>query len=168
MFRAMTGRFVHEAATPMDRMIAAMRQHAPSIGSILRGLPPSVTHVVDKALAFQKDDRWADARAMQQAIRAAYQDCTTDTAARLIVEVSKPPPRLVMADVASDETIDVVVDAQSPQSIIVELSSGDDKRARLQLEATVPDRRRGAMAEIVSVAVLSDAGSGAKPQGESS
>jgi serine/threonine-protein kinase len=74
MFFLITGRLVHEAPKLTDLMLAAMTQPAPPIASVLPGLPPPVARMIDKALAFDAKDRWADGRSMQLALRAAYQE----------------------------------------------------------------------------------------------
>jgi serine/threonine protein kinase len=72
MFRAMVGRAVHDAATQIDTLIAAMKDPAPSLAVALPGAPDALVALVDRALAFNKNDRWRSAREMQSAIRSAY------------------------------------------------------------------------------------------------
>ena len=73
MFKLLTGRVVHMAETINEQLLAAMTQPAPPIATLVPTAPIPVLQVVDKALAFNKDDRWVNARGMQQAIRDAYQ-----------------------------------------------------------------------------------------------
>lgn len=73
MFRALTGRYVHEGGTVNERFIAAMSQHAPSLARVAPHLPDAIVAVVDRALLFQNRDRWPSAEAMQQALADAYQ-----------------------------------------------------------------------------------------------
>jgi serine/threonine-protein kinase len=72
MFVLLTGRDVHEAATLNELLLAAMTNPAPPLASLV-AIPADVAGVVDRALAFEKSARWADARAMQIAVRAAMQ-----------------------------------------------------------------------------------------------
>ena len=72
MFRAMVGRAIHDAPTQLDTLMAAMKEPAPSLGVALPGAPEALVSVVDRALAFDKRDRWRSAREMQLAIRSAY------------------------------------------------------------------------------------------------
>jgi eukaryotic-like serine/threonine-protein kinase len=72
MFRAVAGRPVHEAPTQLETLMAAMKDPAPSLGVTLPGAPEGLVTVVDRALAFDKNDRWRSAREMQVAIRSAY------------------------------------------------------------------------------------------------
>jgi serine/threonine-protein kinase len=71
LFTLLTGRFVHEAPTVQLIYAAAMTQQARPIASVDPGVPPSVAAIVDRALAWNRDHRWPDARAMQHAVRAA-------------------------------------------------------------------------------------------------
>jgi serine/threonine-protein kinase len=73
MFKLLTGRVVHTAETVNEQLLSAMTQPAPPIATLVPTAPIPVLQVVDKALAFNKDERWTNARAMQQAVRDAYQ-----------------------------------------------------------------------------------------------
>jgi len=81
MFKLLTGRVVHLAETLNEQLLAAMTQPAPPIGPLAPTVPIPVIEVVDKALAFNKEDRWKDARAMQRAIREAYRAIAGDSPA---------------------------------------------------------------------------------------
>jgi serine/threonine-protein kinase len=73
MFKLLTGRVVHQADTINEQLLAAMTQPAPPIAMFLPNLPIPVVEVIDKALAFERGSRWADARAMQKAVRDAHE-----------------------------------------------------------------------------------------------
>src|SRR5689334_12132526 len=51
MFKALTGRYVHEGDSVQERLLAAMSQKARSIATLLPGLPPPIVDVVDRSLA---------------------------------------------------------------------------------------------------------------------
>jgi serine/threonine-protein kinase len=72
MFTLLSGQQLHQAETTNERLLAAMTQHAPPLATVVPGIPAEVARVVDQALAFEKGDRWPDARAMQEAVRHAY------------------------------------------------------------------------------------------------
>jgi serine/threonine-protein kinase len=76
MFKLITGRPVHEAETINEQLLSAMTNPAPSIGTLAPGLSIPVVDVIDRALAFDKADRWPDAPTMQAAVRAAYRAIT--------------------------------------------------------------------------------------------
>ncbi len=70
MFTALTGHRVHQGRTDNEELLSAMTRRAPSIRTVAPDVSPDVAHVVDRALAFEKEARWPDARAMQSAVRA--------------------------------------------------------------------------------------------------
>ncbi len=72
MFTLLTARHVHEADTLNEVLLGAMATHAKPISLYRPDLPREVCEVVDRALAFDKSDRWESARAMQSAIGACY------------------------------------------------------------------------------------------------
>lgn len=86
MFKLLTGRNVHEAATLNEQLVSAATKPAPPLRRLLPTASSHLATVVDRALAFTKADRWPDARAMQEAMRPALarevQGCPT----------SGPPP----------------------------------------------------------------------------
>jgi serine/threonine-protein kinase len=69
MFYLLTGRDVHEAETVAEELLAAMTKHAPSLGELAPELPPPLIDLVDRALTYERSDRWASARDMQVALR---------------------------------------------------------------------------------------------------
>ena len=77
MFTLLTGRYVHISRTVSEALVLAVTQPAPSVGSVGVALPAEVVALVDRALAYEKSQRWSDARAMQEALRHAYQMLTT-------------------------------------------------------------------------------------------
>jgi serine/threonine-protein kinase len=76
MFQLLTGQHVHQAATVNEQLLAAMTEHARAVRSVSPEVPEAAARVVDRALAFDKAERWADAREMQLAAREAYRALT--------------------------------------------------------------------------------------------
>jgi eukaryotic-like serine/threonine-protein kinase len=76
LFRAISGRRVHEKATAFDMTVAAMKDPAPSLAAVAPGAGPELVAAVDRALAFEKERRWQTARAMFEALRVAYDELT--------------------------------------------------------------------------------------------
>lgn len=74
MFALLTGGTVHEAETINDQLVLAATTPAPSITLVREDLPHAVAALVDRALAFDKADRWPDARAMQAALQEIAAD----------------------------------------------------------------------------------------------
>ena len=72
MFQLLSARWVHEGRTPNEQLLSAMTKTAPPCASVAPSVCAAVAQVVDRALAFDRDERWPDARGMQAAIRHAY------------------------------------------------------------------------------------------------
>jgi len=143
MFRALTGRHVHHSAvTQIERMLAAMSQHAAPLASLAPSVPDGVALLIDRALAFQRRDRWADAKAMQKALRYAY---------RALEKLGAPPlaPSAPIDDNADqpavsmrfeesymDRSVNVVVDTSESHgdSIVVEISDELGTPQKYELE----------------------------------
>ena len=73
MFAVRAGRYVHEAATVNEQLLAAMTEPAPPLQSIASDAPPEVAELVDRLLKFEKEQRFTDARSVRQALRDTYQ-----------------------------------------------------------------------------------------------
>lgn len=107
MFMALTGRHVHEAETNNEQLLAAMTLPARSLASLAPDLPKPLVDLVDCALTFEKDERWADARAMQAALR--------DVHAILVEEqIGTDSPR---DPLVSLEDLEVPTTSQSPVTL---------------------------------------------------
>lgn len=70
MFKLLSGRTVRQTATADEELRAAIGGIAPSLAEVCSA-PAAVVALVDKALAFDSDDRFPDAMAMQNAVREA-------------------------------------------------------------------------------------------------
>lgn len=71
MFRLLSGRSVHEAPTERERHTMAMSKPAPKLATVVSDIPANVALLVDKALEFDRNNRWPDAATMQKAVRNA-------------------------------------------------------------------------------------------------
>jgi serine/threonine-protein kinase len=72
IFTLVTGEFVHEGDNPQQLLGRAAITRARSLASVKSEVAPEIVAVVDRALAFDKADRWKSAREMQSALRDAY------------------------------------------------------------------------------------------------
>ncbi|MCU0689858.1 MAG: protein kinase [Polyangiaceae bacterium] len=70
IFRALSLKRLHEGKTDADLFIKMATMQAPSLATVAPNVPAHVCLVVDRALAFHRDQRYPDARTMQQDIRA--------------------------------------------------------------------------------------------------
>ncbi|HXX69274.1 MAG TPA: protein kinase [Polyangiaceae bacterium] len=68
LFTLLSGRLVHSGETGPEVLIRAATTAAPSLAAVSPGTPPPVVAVVDRALAFEKGQRWPGAEAMRDAI----------------------------------------------------------------------------------------------------
>jgi serine/threonine protein kinase len=73
MFTLLSGRCVHEGGNDHEQLILSATRPAPPLASVMPGVPSMVAAIVDRALAFQRDERWPDAESMQRAVRAALE-----------------------------------------------------------------------------------------------
>jgi serine/threonine protein kinase len=78
MFTLFTGRLVHEAETVNELLLAAMTKTAPPFASVMPDASPELAAIIDRALAYEQEDRWADAAAMQSALRLVLRSLVAD------------------------------------------------------------------------------------------
>ena len=94
MFAVIAGRYVHEAATINEQLLAAMTEPAPPIREIVPDLPPEVAELIDRSLSFDKEKRWPDGPAMQKALREVYESLVGQPIATATIVVAQGIPRL--------------------------------------------------------------------------
>jgi eukaryotic-like serine/threonine-protein kinase len=71
MFTLLTGRLIHMASSVTELLLALVTKPVAPIATVLPGLPPGLAVIVDRALAFNPEERWSDVRSMQAALRVA-------------------------------------------------------------------------------------------------
>jgi len=74
LFTLASGDFVHNGENGQQMVIRSATTPARSLATAVRGLPPAMVAVVDRALAFRPADRWPSAAEMRDAIRAAHSE----------------------------------------------------------------------------------------------
>jgi eukaryotic-like serine/threonine-protein kinase len=121
MFKLLTGRVVHVADTINEQLLAAMTKPAPPLATLVPTVPIPVLEVVDKSLQYAREDRWPDARAMQRAIRDAYQ---------AITGVSPTSVRLAFDDTEGVAHADTIVLSKMPTSLTAAHDSADFPKKR--------------------------------------
>jgi hypothetical protein len=62
------------AETPNEELLLAMTAPLPPVATLVPNIPPSVAAVIDRAVAFERDERWPSAEAMQHALRLAARE----------------------------------------------------------------------------------------------
>jgi serine/threonine-protein kinase len=78
LFTMLTGRHVHEAETETERLALTISQPARSLGTVAPRLPSSLIALVDRALLYNREERWLDAREMRNAVRRALSDAAAE------------------------------------------------------------------------------------------
>ncbi len=71
LFTLASGALVHDAPNAQQILILSATKPARPLTSVLPGAPPALAAVIDRALAFEKADRWPSAAAMRDALKAA-------------------------------------------------------------------------------------------------
>ncbi|MFT3768180.1 MAG: protein kinase [Minicystis sp.] len=72
LFQLLSGQIVHDAESAAEIVVRAATQPARSLAAVAPEVPAEVVSLVDRALAFARDDRWPSAHAMAEAIEAAH------------------------------------------------------------------------------------------------
>jgi eukaryotic-like serine/threonine-protein kinase len=73
MFRLLAGRYIHGDLTDASLLIAAATDQAPALATVAPDVPPLLCAVVDRALAFDKLQRYPDAATMRFDVYAMRQ-----------------------------------------------------------------------------------------------
>jgi serine/threonine-protein kinase len=86
LFRLISGRKIHEAASEAELLMAMASKPAPSLAEVAPATQRPVVEVVDLALAYAKDARYPDARVMQGDVRAVRAGLAPPYAAQRFAE----------------------------------------------------------------------------------
>ena len=71
LFTLLSGVLVHDGDNAQQIVVAAATKPAPLLSTVAGHVPAEVAQVIDRALAFEKADRWPTAVAMREALQAA-------------------------------------------------------------------------------------------------
>jgi serine/threonine protein kinase len=122
MFRALTGRRVHEKQSAFDVMLAAMKEQAPSLRGVMPGAGPLLVAAVDKALAFDKAARWQTAREMREALHSAYEESRE----RASVPTEPPPLSSVPPQsIPLELSFASLISSTDEPSLVIDVAFGD-------------------------------------------
>ena len=69
LFTLISGEPVHAGESAAEMLVAAANFPPRSLSTVMNGLNPRLVQLVDRAVAFEKADRWPNARSMQFALR---------------------------------------------------------------------------------------------------
>lgn len=120
MFRALTGRAIHDGRTPNDRLFQAMKERAPSLGVVAPHIPGRVVEVVDQALSFDRKDRFASAADMRMAVRSTFAELKT----RATRVSTRPGPDAQREDASRE--VSAMFDAMLEPSVVIDVSFGNE------------------------------------------
>jgi len=76
LFVLLAGTLVHDGVNAQQLMIAAATMKARSLASVVEAVPKAIADVIDRALAFERTERWASATEMREALRRACLEAT--------------------------------------------------------------------------------------------
>jgi hypothetical protein len=113
---------VHEKKNTFDMTLAAMKDPAPSLATVVPDAGPALVKAVDKALAFEKDRRWQSAKEMFDALRAAYEELQSGPASTASVDV----PLTFEGEGAPSLVVDVAFGAEHDDAVARERSRTRD------------------------------------------
>jgi serine/threonine-protein kinase len=74
MFSLLSGRFVHEGETPGELLVNAATRPVTSVHAACADTPAPIRAVIERALAFDKAERWPDAASMDAALADAFRE----------------------------------------------------------------------------------------------
>lgn len=89
-FRLRTGRRIHEGANPVELVAKMAHFAAPKVELYAPDVGKPFARVIDRALEFRRDDRYANAAEMREDVRRAIAEMD-DGAARTELAIAPPP-----------------------------------------------------------------------------
>ncbi len=156
MFTLLTGRSVHEATTLQEQLVFAATRVAPPIATVAPELPEPVTALVDKALAFERDERFQSATELRCALRDVLADLIPNGPVSLLLGPGSsrdgrhtatdatPPPREPSAPSMPVGSARDELEPRSPARRAPHLSSAETlAKAPIEIATTptIPGRR---------------------------
>jgi serine/threonine-protein kinase len=102
-FRIRSGRKIHDAANPIELVTKMASLPAPKMRTVCKDVSEPFARVIDRALEFRREDRYASAATMAEDARRALAELDTATTRR---DSGPPPLALAIAPVA-EATIEV-------------------------------------------------------------
>ena len=140
-FFLLGGRFVHSGTTAEELLVRSATEPAPSVLEVAPDVPPAIARVIDRALAFNKRDRWESAAAMRAALLSAESvdssdDDSDDEDDR--TRIALPPKMTLRGEdapsldpVVNKETLEITTLPLAPASTVAGIESHSERgRAR--------------------------------------
>jgi serine/threonine-protein kinase len=98
MFTLLSGHAVHEAETASETLALAVTQPAPALATVAPTVDRRIAEIVDRALRYDKRDRYSTAVSMLEAVRAAlaevpdFSEAQTELSEQKVVPLAPLPP----------------------------------------------------------------------------
>ncbi len=105
LFTLLSGQHVHLGETPHAKVLASATKPPRSLREAAPDVPSSVVSVIDRALRYDRTERWADAGSMREALRWARMGLSGETSSR---RASNPPGRIAEETVTDFDVAAVV------------------------------------------------------------
>jgi hypothetical protein len=97
MFALLSGRFVHQAETANEALVAAVTQRAPSLGSVAPHVHPQIVALVDRVLSYERELRFQTAQEFRVALQLADAAIADDEASPSLRVPLNSVPSVVQA-----------------------------------------------------------------------
>jgi serine/threonine-protein kinase len=162
-FRVLTGRRIHEGATPVETVLKMASLPAPRIRNVAPQVSEPVARVIDRALAFRREDRFPGAAAMQADVEAAIAQLdaagaktVVDVDAATIVAISGAPPVETTVEISASDLEPATraeIRAQLPTQPVLPRPRGKPEPRR-EPARPAPRRRRPSLVPVVTALVL--------------
>lgn len=152
LFRALSGRRIHERANTVDMTIAAMRERVVSLSTVMPQAGRALVAAVDRALTFEKDSRWQSASEMFEALRRAYDELAAHPVAQITLPGGASNPVTGRPSTAPTEPVDPPPSARSA-SLVVEVAFGEDHDSVIAMERA---RTKEVVDALSSISILVD------------
>jgi len=139
LFTLVSGELVHQDDNPALILIHAATKVARPLGSVSVPVPASIAAIVDRGLAFGREDRWANASEMRGALRDAYGALFTVVPDRIPLDdlASVSANRSVEIDPGLDSALNTVSSRTTAPSIPSSNSRDLDAPARMSTSRPV-------------------------------
>ncbi|HXX69538.1 MAG TPA: serine/threonine-protein kinase [Polyangiaceae bacterium] len=158
LFRALSGRRIHERGNMVDMTIAAMKDPVVSLATAMPDAGHALVRAVDRALAFDKDARWQSAGEMFEALRAAYGELAVRATSPTSGPAAATAPTAGRAAFTPDEPSGLSSSAGPPSgarsaSLVVEIAFGDERESAVAMERA---RTREVIDALSSITIVVD------------
>lgn len=119
-FTLLTGLPVHDAETAGEMLVAAATRPARSLARVLNGAPISLVALIDRALAYERDNRFADATAFRQELAKIRASVDKHAISKSVLNPAQP---IMPATVHG---------ADAPSPLLLAQSDEDDEEQRVE------------------------------------